>query len=142
MRIAVLLSIAAAAPLFSQPAFDVASIKPWASREVGGVYSYPGGRMEFRGCTLEYLIEQAFNVQEFQVSGGPGWMNQERFDIDAKVPESSASAKSMPPYPKAPPTNEQRQMLQSLLIARFGSITELRPKGMCTLWSKATSLFA
>ncbi len=99
--------------------FDVASLKPWTSREIGGVYTYPGGRVEFRGCTLQYLIEQAFNVQPFQVSGGPGWMQDERYDIDAKPPTASKSSHSMPPYSKAPLNDEQRQMLQLLLVERF-----------------------
>jgi uncharacterized protein (TIGR03435 family) len=101
------------------PEFEVASVKPSTSREIGGVYTYPGGRVGFRGCTLHYLIEQAFDIQEFQVSGGPGWIEDERFDIDAKPPASSQSSKSMPPYAKAPPNDEQRQMLQSLLVERF-----------------------
>lgn len=101
------------------PAFEVASVKPATTRELGGVYTYPGGRVAFRGCTLHYLIEQAFNVQPFQVSGGPGWMQDERYDIDAEPSSSSKSSTSMPPYRSAPPNEEQRQMLQSLLIERF-----------------------
>jgi len=101
------------------PDFEVASVKPAATREAGGVYTHPGGRVTFRGCTLQYLIEQAFDIQRFQVSGGPGWMQDERYDIDAKPPASSKSSQWMPPYPKAPPNEEQRQMLQSLLVERF-----------------------
>lgn len=101
------------------PTFEVASVKPSTTREIGGVYTYPGGRVAFHGCTLHYLIEQAFNVQPFQVSGGPGWMQDERYDIEAKPSASSKSSISMPPYSKAPLNEEQRQMLQSLLIERF-----------------------
>lgn len=39
------------------------------------------GRVAFRGCQLEYLVQQAWNLQPFQVSGGPGWTRDERFDI-------------------------------------------------------------
>ena len=46
-------------------------------------------------------------------------MSAERYDIDAKPPVSSKSSQSNPPYPKAPPNDEQRQMLQSLLRTRF-----------------------
>ncbi len=99
--------------------FEVASVKPTTSRELGGVYTYPGGRIELRGCTLHYMIEQAFNLQPFQISGGPGWMQSDRFDVDAKPPASSKSSQSMPPYRKAPMNDEQRQMLQSLLAERF-----------------------
>lgn len=101
------------------PTFEVASVKPSTSGEMGGVYTYPGGRVAFRGCTLQYLIEQAFYIQPFQISGGPGWMQNERYDIEAKPPASSKLSQSMPPYSKAPLNDEQRQMLQSLLVERF-----------------------
>ncbi len=105
--------------VLATPAFEVASVKPWASRELGGVHTYPGGRVALRGCTLHYLIEQAFHVQPFQVSGGPDWMQSERYDIDAKPPESSKSSQLMPPHTRVPLNEEQRQMLQSLLMERF-----------------------
>jgi uncharacterized protein (TIGR03435 family) len=101
------------------PAFEVASVKLWATREIGGVHPYAGGRIEFRGCTLQYLIQQAFDLQPFQVSGGPGWMLSERYDIDAKAPASSKSSSVIPASSKSALTDEQRQMLQSLLTERF-----------------------
>jgi len=112
-------SLAQPAPSTATPEFEVASVKPAGTRELGGIHNYAGGRIEFRGCTLQYLIQQAFDVQPFQVSGGPGWMQTERFDIDAKPPESSKSSKSIPASFKSPLNEEQRQMLQSLLTDRF-----------------------
>jgi uncharacterized protein (TIGR03435 family) len=103
----------------ADPQFEVASVRPTTAREIGGLYTYPGGRIELRGCTLAYMIEEAFNLQPFQVSGGPGWMQSDRFDIDAKPPASSRSIQSMPSNRKARMNDEQRQMLQSLLIERF-----------------------
>ncbi len=102
------------------PAFEVASVKPAVPSPMGrGIYTYPGGRIAAYGYTLEKLIEEAFRVQPFQVSGGPRWIREDRYDVVAKPPESSKSSKSMPPYPKAPPNDEQRQMLQTLLQDRF-----------------------
>ena len=46
-------------------------------------------------------------------------MHDERYDIDAKPPASSKSIQSNPPFERWPIMNEQRQMLQSLLIERF-----------------------
>jgi uncharacterized protein (TIGR03435 family) len=103
----------------AQPAFDVASVKPSTSRELGGVYNYPGGRVELRGCTVQYIIEQAFDIQPFELTGAPAWVQNERYDIDAKPPASSQSGQLKPPYAKAPLVEEQRQMLQSLLVDRF-----------------------
>jgi uncharacterized protein (TIGR03435 family) len=65
------------------------------------------------------LIEEALDVQSFQVSGGPHWIQVDRYDIAAKPPASSKSSKANPPYPKAPPNAEQRQMLATLLADRF-----------------------
>jgi uncharacterized protein (TIGR03435 family) len=62
---------------------------------------------------------EAFDVRAFQVEGGPSWINDDRYDITALPPASSISSKSIPPYPKAPPNPEQRQMLQALLVDRF-----------------------
>jgi len=101
------------------PQFEVASVKPGATRELNGIYTHPGGRVTLRGCTLRYMIMEAFDVQPFQISGGPGWITDDRFDIDAKPPTSSKSSRSNPPYDKAPPNEEQRQMLQTLLVERF-----------------------
>ncbi len=95
------------------------SVKPATSRELNGFYTYPGGRVGCRGCMLQYLLEKAFDLQEFQLAGGPAWMVADRYDIEAKPPASSMSSHSNPPSAKAPPNEEQRQMLQSLLMDRF-----------------------
>jgi len=65
---------------------------------------------------LEYLVERAFDVQRFQVTGGPDWMYAEGFDIEAKpaaVPKSGVSADG------AVLNDLQRQMLLTLLEDRF-----------------------
>lgn len=116
----------AAFSLFSQtpapsPAFEVASVKPSSPEpKMGtGLFTYPGGRIVASNCPLEYLIEQAFDVPSFQVTGGPGWMKNDRFDIEAKPPAGSLSSKANPFNFKLPPNDEQRQMLQTLLADRF-----------------------
>jgi len=103
------------------PSFEVASVKTADLNGPGGIglSTYPGGRIRASKCTLLMLVLDAFGVQYFQVSGGPRWMNEDRFDIEAKPPASSESTKANPYSPKAPPNEEQRQMLQSLLADRF-----------------------
>ena len=91
-------------------------------REMNGLYTYPGGRIAGKGCTVQYLIMVAFNLQQFQISGGPEWINLlsgDHFDLEAKPSETSASARSNPALAKLPPNEEQRAMLQSLLAERF-----------------------
>src|SRR5580698_6323348 len=99
--------------------FEVASVKPTSSREMGGAYTYPGGRVGFRGCTFLYLVQLAFDLQEFEIAGQADWMKTDRFDIDATVPPASKSRSANPPTPKSPMNGEQRRMLQSLLAERF-----------------------
>jgi uncharacterized protein (TIGR03435 family) len=94
--------------------FEVASIKPAApqamARLQGSVDGGPGtsapGRIRFTDMPLRVLIMRAYNVQSFQVSG-PSWMESQRFDVIAKVPDGAA-------------TKEDVQiMLQNLLADRF-----------------------
>jgi hypothetical protein len=48
------------------------------------MFTYPGGRMTASLCTLKMLIEQAFDLQEFQVSGGPAWAGDLRWNLEAR----------------------------------------------------------
>jgi uncharacterized protein (TIGR03435 family) len=107
-------------PAPSPPAFEVASVKPTSPQQrIIGMFTWPGGRITVTLYTLRMLIQDAFEVQEFQIAGGPRWINEDRYDIEARPPASSKSSKANPPYPKAPPNGEQRQMLQTLLVDRF-----------------------
>jgi uncharacterized protein (TIGR03435 family) len=106
------------------PAFEVASVRPSSPNEpeVGGFYTYPGGRIVAKGCDLKYLIMIAFNVKDFQISGDPDSISHDhgqRFDIQAKPPDSSLSAHWETSSPKIYPGPEEREMLQSLLAERF-----------------------
>jgi uncharacterized protein (TIGR03435 family) len=106
-----------AALLLQLPSFEVASIKPTPgpARAAGVVQTFPGGRVTFQASTVEYLVEQAFGVQRFQVSGGPEWIYRDGFDIEAKPPSALADATN-----RGVTLNEiQRQMLLELLEDRF-----------------------
>lgn len=104
------------------PAFEVASIKPSNPNGSGllGIYTYSGGRIHCGFCTAQMLLMFAFDVQSFQITGGPAWFQSEMFDLDATVPDTSQSRRLVVDSAKAPLTEEQRQMLQSLLAERFG----------------------
>lgn len=102
------------------PAFEVATIKPMDPNSSGimGFLSYPGGRVVVGSATLKMLMYYAFDVQEFQISGGPDWVDKDRYNVVALPPALSRMAKQ-PPL-KATPNDEQRKMLQTLLVERFG----------------------
>jgi uncharacterized protein (TIGR03435 family) len=64
------------------------------------------------------LVEVAFNLQDYQVTGGPDWVSSQWFEINAVPPEASPSRNIK--LQNVEPTSEQRLMLQSLLRDRFG----------------------
>src|SRR5579872_292084 len=67
------------------PRFDVASVKPSGQgpHPLGrGLYVYAGGRIVASMCSLDYLVQQAFELQPFQISG-PRWIGEEYYDIEA-----------------------------------------------------------
>ena len=90
-----------------RPAFAVTSVKPnhMDCCTSGGVGD--GGSIN-RHVTLKSLIGTAYRIQGFRISGGPGWIDTERFDVDGKADD-----------PKADP-DQLRLMLRSLLEDRFG----------------------
>jgi uncharacterized protein (TIGR03435 family) len=45
----------------------------------------PGGRFTATNATLRQLIRNAYQLQEFQITGGPAWLDRDRFDIVAKA---------------------------------------------------------
>src|SRR5215216_3427394 len=85
-------------PSSDQPRFEVASIK--VNRANDGIVfdRSQKGRYTISGFTLAALIRSAYRVQEFQIVGGPDWMNSERFNIEAiyvEVPGSPSSTDLM-----------------------------------------------
>jgi uncharacterized protein (TIGR03435 family) len=113
------LSLQTAPDSANLPTFDVATIKPpnpGARGLMAGFYGKPGGRVFFGG-NLRMLVKNAFNLQDYQVNGGPNWASSQWFEINAVPPETSLSLHIK--GRNAEPTSEQRLMLQSLLADRF-----------------------
>lgn len=93
----------------SLPRFEVASIKLNVSNDTGSRNDLSGGSVIFRNYVLGGILQTAFNVDRLALEA-PDWLYSERFDITAKVPDATASL------------DERRQMLQALLIDRFGLV--------------------
>jgi uncharacterized protein (TIGR03435 family) len=87
------------------PKFDAADIHGSADDFSHGGFS-SGGRLELRGYTLLDSINLAYGVERSAITGGPNWLDDDRFDISAKGSPS--------PDPQA-----GRKMLQALLADRF-----------------------
>ena len=83
-------SLAAQQPV-PQPKFEIASVKPSDPASRGQFRYLPGGRVTIRGVNLRLLIQQAYDVRDFQIVGGPDWIGSDRYDIDAKPADSESS---------------------------------------------------
>jgi uncharacterized protein (TIGR03435 family) len=90
------------------PEFEVADVKVSNSTcpEHGKGRMLPGGRIEVPNTTLKNLVMAAYSVQENMITGGPNWLDSDRFDIVAKAP------------PDTPP-DTLFLMLRALLAERF-----------------------
>ncbi len=97
----------------SQVAFEVATIKPSPPMGMGrmriGNQGGPGtrdpGRFTCERCSLAMLVTTAYEMNYVQISGPP-WLNEQQFDLAAKIPEGATKA-------------QFRVMMQNLLIERF-----------------------
>jgi uncharacterized protein (TIGR03435 family) len=83
----------------------------------------PGGGLNMTNIPLRTMIALAYGVREFQVSGGPGWIGSERFDVTARV--DAAAAKGQEDLAKMPEgqfktvRDQSNDRLRALLADRF-----------------------
>jgi uncharacterized protein (TIGR03435 family) len=79
---------AASAAVWAQsPVFEVASVK--VSRSYDGSSSYPtltNGRLKAENATLKMILQIAYGLSALQISG-PGWLESDRYDLEAKSPQ-------------------------------------------------------
>jgi uncharacterized protein (TIGR03435 family) len=103
-------------PSAATPAFEVASIKPNNSGDGRVMMQNQPGRFVATNITLRLLIRNAYQLQDFQISGGPGWMASDHFDINAKVPDEY---RDLPPMRPGSGPGPLQLMIRALLVERF-----------------------
>ena len=93
MRATVAIVLAIAAHAQQQPAvraeFEVVSVKPGDPADPASSGRTTPGGLEMRNATLKTLVRGAYRLNEYQLEGGPKWMDSARFNIDAKFPAST-----------------------------------------------------
>jgi uncharacterized protein (TIGR03435 family) len=90
----------------ARPEFDVSSVK---LNKKNCCYSAGAnnGQAGAKDSTLKALIGLAYKVQEFQIAGGPSWIESDRFDVEGRTEDRNADSDRL------------RLMLRSLLEDRF-----------------------
>jgi uncharacterized protein (TIGR03435 family) len=92
------------------PRFEVAVIRPTPPGTSEGTKFevFEGGRVKITNEPVKLLVRAAFQLQNAQIAGGPGWLETDRYDIEAKTgrPEKLKQEQLAP-------------LMQSLLAERF-----------------------
>jgi len=98
--------------------FEVASIKPTRPGDDMRQLSMGHGKFTTRNQTAKDIIGFAFDIKsDSQLSGGPSWIDSEKFDIEAK--EEASVAENLQKLPFEEQASQVRLMVQELLADRF-----------------------
>jgi len=115
------------------PQFEVASIKPNRSAMPKvSIQTQPGGRFIATNVTVRFLVQYAYGLQPSQMTGGPEWLNNDRFDIVANGGRDTANAFEAE---KLGAPSQTQLMVRALLGERFklGIHTETREQPIFAL---------
>jgi uncharacterized protein (TIGR03435 family) len=90
------------------PEFEVATVKPTDPAFGGIMMSLKGGKFSAKGFTLKDLIAYAYQLDARQITGGPKWMDSDRFDVLGKPEKQGPLSR-----------DAARVLLRALLTDRF-----------------------
>src|SRR5579863_2374698 len=92
----------------ANPAFEVATIKPSDPAKPGQIITLRGAEVITTNVTVHDLINLAYWLHPKQLTGGPAWMESEKYDMAGK-----------PDAPGQPNVDQMKMMIQKLLADRF-----------------------
>ena len=104
--------------------FEIASVKPAdPSIRTSNVLLGAGESLTIVNVPLRKIIMYAYDIRDFQLAGGPGWVGDDRYDIMAKTAGADRAT-----FEVTAETDDQRrdrvarvrERLRSLLSDRFG----------------------
>ena len=93
----------------AKPDVEVATVKPHQPGNQTVNFGMQGGTLVIKDLTLGFLMSFAYNLPARQIAGKPGWMDTDKWDMDAK-----------PDTPGMPNESQFRLIVQKLLAERFG----------------------
>ena len=101
--------------------FDVASIRPNSSGSTRSGEHTSHGTLTVTNDSVRELIKFAYDLKDYQISGGPGWLDTNRYDIVAKIGRDIGDT-------------DLKLLTQSLLVDRF-KLRVRREKRLITAYS-------
>ncbi|HEX3880374.1 MAG TPA: TIGR03435 family protein [Bryobacteraceae bacterium] len=94
--------------------FEVASVRPHDPKlKVSTMNILPGGEVSITGMTVRSLMLVTYGVRDYQIVGGPKWLDSAMFDIHAKSAAAGRPASGNQFFA------DQKARLQTLLADRF-----------------------
>jgi len=101
-----------------KPSFQVVSVKPNAHSGFSPTtLGMKGNRFSATGMPLLPLIMQVYNLRDFQIVGGPDWVNTDQWDFEAVADDSAVLSLADAEHPERPTPGSL--MVQSLIENRF-----------------------
>ena len=95
-------------PADAKPVFEVATIKPAKPEERFSLLVNRSGMLNTTSTSLSDLLKFAYDLHPRQTTGGPAWLESEKFDVTGK-PDTAG----------IPSINQLKMMVQGLLADRF-----------------------
>jgi len=100
--------------------FEVATIRPNKGPAVGGPIGggigFRPGRFSAENITLQQLLTSAYELQPYEIFGGPDWVTSDRFDIAATMPPSPTVLDDLNAR------SRHRGLIRALLAERFNLV--------------------
>jgi uncharacterized protein (TIGR03435 family) len=97
--------------------FEVATIRPNKGPAVGGPIGggigFRPGRFSAENITLQQILTSAYELQAYEIFGGPDWVTSDRFDIAATMPPSPTVLNDLDARAR------NRRLIRALLAERF-----------------------
>jgi uncharacterized protein (TIGR03435 family) len=92
----------------ADPAFEVAAIRPSQPDAKGSSYGLKTRDFTAKNRSVRDMIEFSYQLSDRQISGGPSWMDDIKFDVTA-IPDTEG----------LPSIDQYRLMIRKLLASRF-----------------------
>ena len=99
----------------SAPAtYDVSTVKPSPPDKTNMMLNWAHAELKAENVTPAWILTAAFHARKDQITGAPGWAQDEHFDITAKLIDTDQAAV------EKMTDDQHRALLLALLIERFG----------------------
>jgi uncharacterized protein (TIGR03435 family) len=116
-----------------QADFEVASVKPNNTSRLGSDFNRtPGGGLHAINVTLREMILFAYDIRGHQLTGGPGWMDNDRYDVLAKPSQNDNPSGAKRSFDED--FRGIRLRMRALLAERFKLAAHIETREMPIYW--------